>query len=136
VAERDYDAKRGKQSHACQQHPCRGLKMSLFLFKCEFPVKDPPEGGKEEPEEHTRDRENRPRCFVHSAEMYACPVVHIPQIATRTSPFREHSRLFEKGRLRRGVLSLPKVAQANPDEPIALLWTQIHSLSQLQCDLR
>ena len=41
VAERDYDAKRGKQSHACQQHPGRGLKMSLFLFKCEFPVKDP-----------------------------------------------------------------------------------------------
>jgi hypothetical protein len=33
VAEWDYDAKRGKQSHACQQHRGRGLKMSLFLFK-------------------------------------------------------------------------------------------------------
>src|ERR1700732_932107 len=73
VAERDNDAKHRKQSHACHQHSGRGLKMSLFLFKCEFPVKEPPEGGKEEPKEHTRDRENRPRCFVHSAELYACP---------------------------------------------------------------
>src|ERR1700730_9642232 len=60
--------------------------MSLFLFKCQLAVQDPPESGKEETEEHTRDRENRPRCFVHSAELYACPVMHIPMASWKPQP--------------------------------------------------
>src|SRR5579872_488869 len=52
VAERNKDAKHRQQSHACHQHSGRGLKMSFLLLECQFPVKDPPEGGKEESEKH------------------------------------------------------------------------------------
>jgi len=43
--------------------------------------------------------------------------------------------LFEKNRLRNSVFGFPKVAQANANEPIALLQTEIDPLSQLQGDV-
>src|ERR1035438_8404899 len=44
------------------------------------------------------------------------------------------SGLLEKARLRGGVFGFQKVAQANTNEPIALLRTEIDPLSQLQGD--
>src|SRR6266849_5459253 len=43
---------------------------------------------------------------------------------------------LEKVRLRRIMVAVPKVAQTHANQPIALLWTQIYSFSQLQGDFR
>jgi hypothetical protein len=37
--------------------------------------------------------------------------------------------LLEKGGLRNSLFGLPKVTQPNTNEPIALLWTQVHPFS-------
>jgi len=44
--------------------------------------------------------------------------------------------LLEKRGLCSSLVSFQKVAQPDADEPKTLLWTQRHSLSQLQCDIR
>ena len=44
--------------------------------------------------------------------------------------------LLEKDRLCSGVFGFLKVAQTNANKPIALLRTEINSLSQLQDDVR
>ncbi len=44
--------------------------------------------------------------------------------------------LFEEDRLRNSVFGFLKVAQANANEPIALLRTEINPFSQLQGDVR
>jgi hypothetical protein len=42
---------------------------------------------------------------------------------------------LEEVRLRRGVFTIPKVAQTNPNQPIALLWTEFHSFPKPQRDV-
>src|SRR5437588_10182788 len=43
---------------------------------------------------------------------------------------------LEKVRLHRIIFAVPKVAKTHSNQPIALLWTQIYSFSQLQGDFR
>jgi len=42
---------------------------------------------------------------------------------------------LEEVRLRSRAFWFPKVAQTDADKPIALLWAQVHSFSQLQGDV-
>ena len=41
----------------------------------------------------------------------------------------ENVRLLEKSRLSCVLSTFPKIAQTNANQPIALLWIQVHSLS-------